>query len=155
MSALATCYIVWFPTPATDRASTRPERPSPVFGRKRVLMRRVFSVLLCLTAGLILLSGVGLSESKSLRPLPLGTTGLPQTVTAKSTDQADLQRAGYILDDRNADLQLKDRRERSYSFQGSLGSSALLVDNEYHDPDESDNDSDIELRANRHMHSDT
>jgi hypothetical protein len=94
-------------------------------------MRRVFSVLLCLAAGLILLSGVALSESKTLRPLPLGATGLPQTVMAKSTDQADLQRAGYTLDDKNADLQAKDRRERSYSFQGSLGSSALLVDNEY------------------------
>lgn len=46
------------------------------------------------------------------------------------------------------------RRTQMYS-QVAESTPMLLVDNEYHDPDESDNDSDIELRANRHMHSDT
>lgn len=65
-----------------------------------------------------------------LRPLPTGT-GLPQTITAKSTDQAALQRAGYSLVDKNIGMPTADRRERWYAFQGALGSSALLVDNEY------------------------
>ncbi|GAB5589146.1 hypothetical protein Unana1_04046 [Umbelopsis nana] len=46
------------------------------------------------------------------------------------------------------------RRTQMYN-QVAESTPMLLVDNEYHDPDESDNDSDIELRANRHMHSDT
>ena len=93
-------------------------------------MRRVYSVLLFTTAGVILLAGIVLSESTILRPLPLGA-GLPQTVTATSTDQAALQRAGYSLVDKNIGTPTADRRERWYAFQGVLGSSARLVDNEY------------------------
>jgi len=93
-------------------------------------MRRVFSILLPLTGGLILFSGLALSESK-LQPLPVVAGGLRQTVMAQATDQAGLQRAGYTFEDKYADMPTKDRRERLYAFHGALGSSALLVDNEY------------------------
>ena len=92
---------------------------------------RTFSVRLSLTAGLVLLSSFALSESK-LRPLPVMGGGIPRTpLTAQATDQAGLQRAGYILDDKYAAMPTSNRRERSYAFEGALGSSALLVDNEY------------------------
>ena len=93
-------------------------------------MRRLFNALLFIAAGLVILTGIALSESTALRPLPLGA-GLPQTLTATSTDQAALQRAGYSLVDKNTAMPTADRRERWYAFQGALGSSALLVDNEY------------------------
>jgi hypothetical protein len=93
-------------------------------------MRRVFSVLLFLTAGLILLTGIALSQSEKLRPLHIATGGLQQTITANSTDQADLQRVGYILEDRGGVFRAGDRRERSYTFRGPSGSSAVLLDNE-------------------------
>jgi hypothetical protein len=93
-------------------------------------MRRVSSVLLSLTAGLVLFSGLALSESR-LRPLPVVAGGYRQAVTAEATDQAGLQRAGYVFEDKYAAMPTSDRRERSYSFHGELGSSALLVDNEY------------------------
>jgi hypothetical protein len=91
---------------------------------------RTLSVRLSLAAGLVLLSSFALSESK-LRPLPVLGGGIPQTLTAEATDQAGLQRAGYVLDDTYAAMPTSNRRERSYAFQGDLGSSALLVDNEY------------------------
>jgi hypothetical protein len=92
-------------------------------------MRRV-PVLFLLTAGLVLFASFALSESK-LRPLPVLGGGIPQTLTAQATDQAGLQRAGYVFEDRYAAMPTSNRRERSYAFQGALGSSALLVDNEY------------------------
>ena len=92
-------------------------------------MRR-FSVLFLLTAGLVLFASFALSESK-LRPLPVLAGGIPQTVTAQATDQAGLQRAGYVFEDKYAAMPTSNRRERLYVFQGALGSSALLVDNEY------------------------
>jgi hypothetical protein len=94
-------------------------------------MRRVLSVLLFLTAGLILLTGIALSESETLRPLPIATGGLQQMITATPTDQADLQRAGYTFESRGGEPRAVNRRERSYTFRGPSGSSAVLVDNEY------------------------
>jgi hypothetical protein len=90
-------------------------------------MRKVLSLLLFLLAGLIILSGIALAQSTALRPLPIAATGLPQILTAARTDQADLQQAGYVL----SDLVTGDRRERSYTFRGPSGSSAILVDSEY------------------------
>ncbi len=94
-------------------------------------MRRVLSVALFLIAGWMLLSGIAFSQGQALRPLPVVTRGLPQTVTAVATDQADLQRAGYILVELGGSPRPADRRERSYTFHGASGSSAVLVDNEY------------------------
>ncbi len=92
-------------------------------------MRR-FSVRFSLTAGLVLLASFALSESR-LRPLPVLAGGIPQTLTAEATDQAGLQRAGYVFEDKYAAMPTSNRRERSYAFHGESGSSALLVDNEY------------------------
>jgi len=92
-------------------------------------MRR-FSVLFLLTAGLVLFASFALSESR-LRPLPVVSGGIPQTITAQATDQAGLQRAGYVFEDKYAAMPTSNRRERLYVYQGALGSSALLVDNEY------------------------
>ena len=92
-------------------------------------MRR-FSVRFSLAAGLVLLASFALSESK-LRPLPVLAGGIPETLTAQATDQAGLQRAGYVFQDKYAAMPTSNRRERSYSFHGESGSSALLVDNEY------------------------
>jgi len=52
-------------------------------------------------------------------------------VTATATNQAGLEKAGYVFEDRYAAMPTSNRRERSYTFQGENGSSALLVDNEY------------------------
>jgi hypothetical protein len=92
-------------------------------------MRRL-SVLFLLTAGLVLVASFALSESR-LRPLPVVAGGIPQTLMAQATDQAGLQRAGYAFEDKYAAMPTSNRRERSYAFHGALGSSALLVDNEY------------------------
>ena len=92
-------------------------------------MRR-FPVLFLLFAGLVLFATFALSESK-LRPLPIVAGGIRQTVTAQATDQAGLQRAGYAFEDKYAAMPTSNRRERLYTFHGPLGSSALLVDNEY------------------------
>jgi hypothetical protein len=94
-------------------------------------MRKPFSVLLFLLAGFILLAGFAFSQDAGLRPLPVATASLPQTVAARRTDQLDLQRAGYILEDRGGDSKTADRMERSYTFRGSSGFSATLLDNEY------------------------
>ncbi len=59
---------------------------------------------------------------------------LPQTVVAAATDQEDLQRAGYILVELVSGTRPADRRERSYTFHGASGSSAVLVDTEYPTP---------------------
>jgi hypothetical protein len=90
-------------------------------------MRKILSLLLFLLAGLILLSGVAFSQGTTLEPLPIVTGALPQTVTAERNDQADLQQAGYTLQDSRTG----DRRERSYAFRDASGSTALLVDSEY------------------------
>ncbi len=94
-------------------------------------MRKVLSLLLFLVVGFILLSSIAFSQSETLRALPIAAAGLPQAVTAMPTDQADLQRAGYILESRGGELRAVDRWERSYTFRGSAGPSAVLVDNEY------------------------
>jgi len=94
-------------------------------------MRRVLSALLFLIAGFLLLPGIALSQGQTLRPLPIVAAGLPQALTATPADQADLQRAGYTLESRGGELRAVDRWERSYTFRGSSGSSAILVDNEY------------------------
>jgi hypothetical protein len=94
-------------------------------------MRRVLSVVLFLIAGVMLLPGIAFSQSQTLRPLPVVMRGLPQTVVAVATDQADLQRAGYVLVESGGGPKPADRRERSYAFHGASGSSAVLVDNEY------------------------
>jgi hypothetical protein len=91
----------------------------------------VFSILLFLIAGSIRLPGIALSDGNTLRPLPIATAGLQPTITAVVTDQADLQRAGYILEDKGGDSMSAERRERSYSFRSHSGPSAVLVDNEY------------------------
>jgi len=97
-------------------------------------MSKTSSVLSFLLAGSILPVGFLLSQEAGLRPLPIATTGLVfQTITATGTDQADLQRAGYILKDRDSERKAANGRERSYTFEGPSGSSAMLVDNEYPD----------------------
>jgi hypothetical protein len=95
-------------------------------------MRKTFSVVLFLLALSILPAGVAVSDEAILRPLPISTARLPaETITATETDQEGLQRAGYILKDRDREAGIADRRERSYSFEGPSGSSATLVDKEY------------------------
>ena len=94
-------------------------------------MRKVLSIFLFLVSGFVLLSGIAFSQGGTLRPLPVAATGLPRVLTAESADQADLERAGYILESRGGELRSVDRWERSYTFRGPSGSSAILVDNEY------------------------
>jgi hypothetical protein len=94
-------------------------------------MRRVFSVLLFLIAGLFVLTGIAFSQSKPLQPLPLARSVLSHTVPAVPTSQADLERAGYTLVERSAESRPADGRQRSYAFGGQSGSSAVLVDSQY------------------------
>ena len=92
-------------------------------------MRKPLSVLLFLL-GFLFLAGFAFSQDAGLRPLPVATASLPQMVTAKRTDQLDLQRAGYILEGRGSVSDIRDRMERSYTFRGSSGFTATLLDNE-------------------------
>jgi len=94
-------------------------------------MGRTSSVLGLLLAGSILPATVALSQDISLRPLPIRASLLPQAITAMRTDQADLQRAGFILKEGEREVRPGGGRERSYRFEGLSGSSATLVDKEY------------------------
>lgn len=70
-------------------------------------------------------------QTDTLRPLPVAAKGLPKTVTATRTYQADLQQAGYTVTDSGGDLRIADGRVRLYTLEDSSGSSAILVDKEY------------------------
>lgn len=94
-------------------------------------MRQSLSLPVLLVVGLVPLSGIAFSQSETLRALPVAAAALPQAVTAAVADQADLQRAGYVLESRGGELRAVDRWERSYTFEDSAGHSAVLVDNEY------------------------
>jgi hypothetical protein len=91
-------------------------------------MRKVLFSLLFLLAGFLLLGAFAFSQTVTIRPLTLSSKSSTSAMTAKSTDQADLQKAGYIL--RNWGSMGAGSRERSYSFQDPSGSWAMLVDNE-------------------------
>jgi hypothetical protein len=95
-------------------------------------MRKTFSGLLSLLALAILPAGLALSQEPRLRPLPMATGSLmTETFTAAPTDQAGLQRAGYVLQDRDSGVSIADMRERSYTFDGLKGISATLTDKEF------------------------
>jgi hypothetical protein len=76
-------------------------------------MRKVLSLLVCLVVGFILFSSIAISQSETLRALPIAAAGLPQAVMATPTDQADLQRAGYMLaEEASTGLVVKAARPR-------------------------------------------
>ncbi len=117
--------------PPTDRIPKNPSARRRLSVESGYTVRKPFSVLLFLLAGFILLVGFAVSQDAGLRTLPVATASLPQSVTADRTDQLDLQRAGYILGEKGGDSKTADRMERSYTFQGSPGFSATLLDTEY------------------------
>jgi hypothetical protein len=95
-------------------------------------MRRSLSLVLFLLGGCILLFGIAaVLQGTTLPPLPIVRTGSLETLTAKATEYSDLERAGYSFEDSGADPNKSGRRERSYSFQGSSGLSAVFRDVDY------------------------
>ena len=94
-------------------------------------MRRSLSFVFFLVGACIVLFGIALLQARPLPPLPVASTGLLEIVTATATESADLERAGYTLEDTGADLTRAGKRERSYIFQGPSGFSAVLRDDEY------------------------
>jgi hypothetical protein len=93
-------------------------------------MRRSLSFVFFLLAACIILFSVALLEGGPLPPLPVVIKGPLEAVTARATESADLERAGYTLEDKGANL-MAGRRERSFVFQGPSGFSAVLRDDEY------------------------
>ncbi len=64
-------------------------------------------------------------------PLPIAGTASLDSLTAKSTELSDLERAGFTFHDTGADASKSGKRERSYVFEGPSGFSAVLRDDDY------------------------
>jgi hypothetical protein len=94
-------------------------------------MRRSLPFILFLVGACVILFGMALLQGSTLPPLPIVRTGSLEALTATATEYSDLELAGYTFEDTGADPTRAGRRERSYSFQGSSGLSAVLRDVEY------------------------